>query len=185
VVGPQTTQSTDQQSNIDLGNVYVLSLPSFTWHSTALNPKHSRAKHTCNVAGNRQMIVVGGITANVADAEQTKDTRTQGLGIFDLTELGWKTSYDASAAAYQTPDIVKQYISTNGPYPATWDSETVASFLSSKGEFHVSGVGFSLTSHKPLQIRAVHLVQRAPARARAPEVEAAIPAPSSEASWAA
>ncbi|KIW32491.1 uncharacterized protein PV07_04034 [Cladophialophora immunda] len=132
VVPPQTTQPTDQQSNIDLAKVSILSLPSFHWHTTALNPKHSRAKHSCNLAGNRQMIVVGGAIANVANAHQTKDPWAQGLGVFDMTELEWKDSYDPSAATYQTPNIVKQYISANGQYPTTWDSQTVESWLSAK-----------------------------------------------------
>ena len=131
---PQTTQPDDQQANIELADVSVLSLPSFSWHKASLKPKHSRAKHSCNLAGNRQMIVIGGVTANVENINLSKDPWKQGLGIFDLTDLKLKASYDPSAEAYQTPDIVKQYIAVNGSYPSTWDSPTVASWFSHKGK---------------------------------------------------
>jgi hypothetical protein len=83
------------------------------------------------------MIVVGGVTANTADSQLKKDPRKQGLGVFDLTELEWKSSYDASAAAYQTPNVIKQYISANGQYPTNWDSLTVQLWLSSKGRSRI------------------------------------------------
>ena len=131
---PETTQPRDQQANIDLAEVSVLSLPSFYWHKTTLNPKHSRAKHSCNLAGNRQMIIVGGVMANVRNSNLSKDPWKQGLGVFDLTDLKWNHSYDPSADAYQTPDIVKQYIAANGSYPSTWNSPTVESWFSDKGK---------------------------------------------------
>jgi hypothetical protein len=40
-------------------DIYVLSLPSFTWTRTFLG-QGTRYGHTCHVVGNRQMITVGG-----------------------------------------------------------------------------------------------------------------------------
>ena len=142
VIPAGTAATTDQQSNIDLAEVSILSLPSFSWHKTSLSPTESRAKHSCNLAGKRQMIVVGGTTANVGNNNLPKDPWNQGLGVFDLTDLTWKDSYDPSADTYQTPNIVKQYISANGQYPSTWDSPTVESWFSDKGERPVDFVHF-------------------------------------------
>jgi N-acetylneuraminic acid mutarotase len=40
-------------------DVYVLSLPSFSWYKVDNTPGTGRTLHTCNVV-NRQMIVIGG-----------------------------------------------------------------------------------------------------------------------------
>lgn len=78
------------------------------------------------------MIVVGGVTANFADDNLQKDPWNQGLGVFDLTNLEWQSSYNPSADPYRTPGIVKDYISANGQYPTSWDSSTVAAFFTAK-----------------------------------------------------
>ena len=82
------------------------------------------------------MVVVGGqvITAAV-DQSNLDDNNTpdqcapdpwaQGLGIFDLTEMQWKASYNATAEPYVTPDVVKTYYSKHGRYPATWTTPVV------------------------------------------------------------
>lgn len=65
----------------------------------------------CAVAGQRQMITVGGINRKlgVPTFFKDRDPFPQGLGIFDLTELKWKDQYDAGAANYQSPDAVKAW----------------------------------------------------------------------------
>lgn len=57
------------------------------------------------------MIVVGGMEtiAGSPEHDNTKDIFPQGLGIFDLTRLAWKDEYDAAAADYDSPDIVKSW----------------------------------------------------------------------------
>ena len=37
----------------------------------------------------------------------TLDPFAKGLGVFDMTEMRWKDSYDANALAYRTPEAVK------------------------------------------------------------------------------
>lgn len=39
----------------------------------------------------------------------TADPWTQGIGVFDMTNLVWRDSYNASARPYTVPTIVKQY----------------------------------------------------------------------------
>lgn len=80
------------------------------------------------------MIVVGGVTANIGDNDLRKDPWNQGLGVFDLTKLEWQASYDPSAEPYKTPGIVKDYISANGQYPTSWDSQTVETFFTANGK---------------------------------------------------
>jgi hypothetical protein len=127
------TSIADQQSNINLAVVSVLSIPSFNWYTLPLDATHSRTRHSCNVAGNRQMIIVGGVTANIGNANQKPDPWSQGLGVFDLTDLVWRDSFDPGLSAYQTPNVIKEHISAN-QYPSTWDSPVVESWFTEKGE---------------------------------------------------
>jgi len=47
--------------NNQLDEVFVLSLPKFEWVKANYTAKHNRYSQTCHVAGNRQMISIGGI----------------------------------------------------------------------------------------------------------------------------
>ena len=81
------------------------------WFQVPYNSAFPRMDHTCEVIGKRQMIVVGGIIAPF-DSSKTwhdPDPFAQGLGIFDMTDLTWMSSYDANAAPYVTPEIVKDW----------------------------------------------------------------------------
>lgn len=123
----------DLGQSVSSGAVYVLSLPSFTWHKQSGSPQYARYMHSCNVIGQRQMVSVGGISisASVTSEEYTglnggmPDPFENGFGIFDLTEMEWKPSYNASADIYATPNLVKDYIKTNGRYPASWTNDIV------------------------------------------------------------
>ena len=79
------------------------------------------------------MLVVGGLPANVMGDNVTRDPWDQGFGIFDLASLEWKSSYDPSGSAYETPSIIKNYISEHGQFPAQWDSETLSTWFTEKG----------------------------------------------------
>jgi hypothetical protein len=37
------------------------------------------------------------------------DPFVQGLGVFDLTAMNWSPGYNASAAAYESPQVVKDW----------------------------------------------------------------------------
>jgi hypothetical protein len=117
---------------IDLDQVWVLSLPSFTWYNSSYEPSDARFLHTCHVPGNpprRQMVAVGGLIPDFKYIFQPKDPWPQGLGIFDLTEMEWKDSYDANATRYETPKMVKAGIAKDGLYPKNWDDSVVAQWL--------------------------------------------------------
>ncbi|KEF59351.1 uncharacterized protein A1O9_04195 [Exophiala aquamarina CBS 119918] len=129
---PTASYAEEQQTNIDLAEVYILSIPSFRWYKANTNPTVSRYRHTCEIVGQRQMVVIGGLTSGVKYANLTKDPLKQGLGIFDLTTLEWRSSYNASAEAYRSPDIVKEDIQQNGQYPSSWDSKVVEGWFINK-----------------------------------------------------
>ncbi|KAL9600538.1 MAG: hypothetical protein Q9179_003180 [Wetmoreana sp. 5 TL-2023] len=92
-------------------DVWVLSLPSFTWTQvfTGLNPRFA---HTCHLVGKRTLLTVGGV-ASVPQKWGHPDTNvspcdweTKGVGVLDLTTITWGSVYNAHAAAYGVPEKV-------------------------------------------------------------------------------
>ena len=53
------------------------------------------------------MLSTGGVIAN--EKFNDMDPWPHSIGIFDLTDLVWKSEYDADAGDYQTPDVIKQW----------------------------------------------------------------------------
>lgn len=132
---------TSTDISLSMGAVHVLSLPSFHWQKQDYDSQYSRYGHQCNVAGNSQMIVTGG---EVFDRKSAKDRGEpygwpiddpwlMGIGVFDMSNLEWKDMYDSDADAYTTPEIVKDYIDENGPYPSIWSDSSVADLFLNKG----------------------------------------------------
>ena len=70
-----------------LDDIWVLSLPSFTWikiyEGTA--PRYA---HTCHKVGSRTMITVGG-AANTKYATGPCDWETAGVGVLDISDVTW------------------------------------------------------------------------------------------------
>lgn len=96
--------------NVGFDDIYILTIPGFVWFQVTYNSVSPRTGHTCEVVGKRQMIVVGGISAPLMSPSWTDhDPFYQGLGIFDLTDLTWASSYNASAAPYVAPKMVKDW----------------------------------------------------------------------------
>lgn len=61
------------------------------------------------------MLVIGGVNfAEVYTSSERlqQDVFSQGLGVFDMSNLTWAESYEPGAANYTTPQIVKQYINS-------------------------------------------------------------------------
>jgi hypothetical protein len=83
------------------------------------------------------MLSIGGLQnhgASLQAVELQQDTRPNGLAIFDMSTLKWKTDYDAQAAKYEQPDLVKGFYATNDKYPKTWaDSDLKALFVKGAG----------------------------------------------------
>lgn len=110
--------------NIALDEVSVLTLPGFYWAKATYEAKYPRTEHSCNLVGHRQMLVIGGYDPSRANSsDKLKDPWSQGLGIFDLTDMRWKDGYNANAGAYTSPDNIKGYYQERGLQPVDgWDS---------------------------------------------------------------
>lgn len=100
-------------------DVYVLSLPSFTWLKV-YSGDHPRFGHTCHYAGVRHMIRIGGsLDADTYSIETTgqplvldtlKCDEQAGVALFDLSECTWGSSFDTHAPAYEVPMKVVEKI---------------------------------------------------------------------------
>lgn len=55
------------------------------------------------------MIMIGGHDPAYQDSEVPSDPWPQGIGVFDMTVLKFKDSYQANATTYKTPDAIKKY----------------------------------------------------------------------------
>ncbi len=116
----------------ELDQIYILSLPAFHWFRAEYSPTNPRAWHTCHSVGNRQMILIGGLDPtkdSVPDAaflSSPKDPWEQGIGVFDMSTLQWKSSYQASASVYARPEPVWQHYQKHGRNPpSTWSNPEV------------------------------------------------------------
>lgn len=145
------------------GVVYILSLPAFNWQKQNYTPEFGRYSHSCNVIGERQMVVVGGSVASTSSQlnQVPPDPWEQGLGIFDLTALEWSAGYNASAAAYITSDPVKSYYQQYGRFPSAWADADVQGWFVKSGKpgTHLHSVVESATQSKRLMLTGVVLEQ--------------------------
>ncbi|KAL8945694.1 MAG: hypothetical protein Q9222_007803, partial [Ikaeria aurantiellina] len=115
--------NSQSQENTELGqSVYVLSLPSFTWHKFDYPQQTARALFTCSLR-NRQVLAIGGLSPDIDLDHEDKDPWPQGIGILDLNDMKWKDSYDSKAGPYETPKQIKDSIAANGQYPQRWDDD--------------------------------------------------------------
>jgi hypothetical protein len=100
--------------------VYVLSLPTFQWSKANYTPADNRILHTCHALG-RQMLSIGGLDPSASsfeDAIKDSDNFTQGIKVFDMTEMQWTNKWDANVPEYQTPAAIKN---TAMDGPASWN----------------------------------------------------------------
>ncbi|KAF9640839.1 putative kelch repeat protein [Lasiodiplodia theobromae] len=108
-------------------DTYVLSLPAFRWFRGP-DASAARLNHGCHAVGKgrRQFVSVGGTDNNVETAERWTDADPwkQGLGVFDMTEMRWTASYDADAAAYEVPSVVREWYQGGDAEPE-WSSDSV------------------------------------------------------------
>ncbi|KAH7125761.1 hypothetical protein B0J11DRAFT_606285 [Dendryphion nanum] len=128
--GPSPTEEQKQDNN-DSDEIFVLSLPSFQWFKADYVAKASRQGHTCHIIGNRQLLTIGGIDPALQEGiatsdQQGKDPWPFGLGIFDMTDMRWKSQYDANASSYKSPQVVRDYYDNNSRYPTQWSSPELA-----------------------------------------------------------
>jgi len=100
----------------DMDDIYVLSIPSFTW-VRIYEGSSPRWGHTCHLVGNSQMITVGG--ANGTSLYNGCDWETMGVAIYSLSTLTWGSVYDAFAPPYTVPNLVYGAIGGSGKGGAT------------------------------------------------------------------
>ena len=109
--------------------IYILTLPAFHWikvNYTAENPRHS---HTCTAVGGSQILSFGGFDSSTTISNASnyqsmfdgKDPFTQGLAIFNMTNLWWADKYEANQSIYRQPDLIRRYYEQN-PGNATFNS---------------------------------------------------------------
>ena len=83
--------------------VWVLSLPSFTW-TQVFKGTSPRFAHTCHLVGNRTLLTVGGVSSiKQKSGHGGCDWETKGVAVMDLTDVTWGSVYDAHAPAYGVP----------------------------------------------------------------------------------
>ena len=105
------------QASSHSDQLYVLTLPAFHWIRANYTSIYPRAGHTCHATTTGQMILIGGLdpsqTAQDSDISHaingTVDPWNQTVGVFDMTSLQWRDSYDANAELYEPPVAVKQF----------------------------------------------------------------------------
>ncbi|CAG8954259.1 hypothetical protein HYFRA_00005879 [Hymenoscyphus fraxineus] len=94
---------------------------SFEWFKAPVEVTN-RLDHQCEVIVSRQMLSIGGIIENNVTH---KDPWANGLGIWDMTEVAWKTEYDPHAAPYTPSSIIKEhYQDSTKHYPKSWGNPT-------------------------------------------------------------
>jgi hypothetical protein len=93
-------------------DVHVLTIPGFVWFKDPHVAPAARYGHTCELVGGSQLISIGGLDNPQESINEYYDVGvpgpfTQGIGIFDMTSMVWKSSYDANATSYQSPQVIK------------------------------------------------------------------------------
>ena len=109
-----------EESLLELGYVFILSLPSFTWVRAPASTLR-RIGPACEVVGQRQMLVAGGSYFDVTFASPSQ--RPSLLQIFDLTDLTWKDEYNRNPEPYSRPTIVDALYENGKPKATvTWET---------------------------------------------------------------
>ncbi|SPO03327.1 uncharacterized protein DNG_06009 [Cephalotrichum gorgonifer] len=126
----------DPMNKQTFDSVYVLSLPGFVWKQVKGDaPGGLRSGQTCVVVGNRQMLTIGGVDTYADQPWKAKDPFPQGLGIFDMTDLEWKNDFDSKAAAYDSPQMIKDWYSETGVQSVKWSTpETESLFTTASSD---------------------------------------------------
>ncbi|KAH6668553.1 hypothetical protein F5X68DRAFT_236570 [Plectosphaerella plurivora] len=123
----------NNEKRIVYDDVYVLSLPSFTWSRAGrVDEDEARYGQACAIVGNSQLLTWGGLTfGEWNDTYLERDPWRQGLKIFDLNTFEWPPGYNAQASPYKahskvvaarsTPAVlasdVREFFETNGTEP--------------------------------------------------------------------
>ena len=92
-------------ANYRFAEVWVLSLPSFTWNILA-NGTSPRFAHTCQLVGNRTMLSIGGVMVFQEETPNRSgcDWQMNGIRVYDTSDLVWSQGYNATTPAYEVPE---------------------------------------------------------------------------------
>jgi hypothetical protein len=103
-------------SSIPYDSAYVLTLPGFYWVKADYPAAHPRHGLSCDAVSGGQIVTVGGVDTTQQDANdsysavfKTPDPFTQGLAIFDLSALSWRSSYQAQRGLQPPASEVQDY----------------------------------------------------------------------------
>ena len=97
--------------------VYVLTIPAFLWIKIVDKDNREnhlpgqnigRHEHTCDLYGDRQMIVLGGELTFHEDSQNnvTCDTSHPAIRILDTTTFEWQRDFNPEPESYMVPDEV-------------------------------------------------------------------------------
>ncbi|MCJ1270815.1 hypothetical protein MMC22_010712 [Lobaria immixta] len=98
-------------------DMYVLSLPSFTW-TKLYEGTSPRFGHTCHQVGIRTLLTVGGIV-NFNLTGQDCDWEYRGVGVMDISTLTWGSVFNPNPDPYEVPALVYGNIGGSGQGKAT------------------------------------------------------------------
>ncbi|TLD20713.1 hypothetical protein PspLS_08448, partial [Pyricularia sp. CBS 133598] len=93
-------------------DVWILTVPGLRWFK-ASETYYGNVKtdHACAVIGQgrRHMISVWGGGANWDEDVQGADLWTNGIGVYDMTNLSWLSPYKPNGTAYEKPQVVRDW----------------------------------------------------------------------------
>lgn len=109
--------------SISFDDAYVLTLPGFYWVKASYTAANPRYGLSCNAVGGGQVITIGGVdptqqqNGNSQSSQisgysagfNTPDPFTQGIGVFDIGSLSWKSSYSPMPFLYTPNPQVQNY----------------------------------------------------------------------------
>ncbi|KAK5465541.1 hypothetical protein LTS15_002104, partial [Exophiala xenobiotica] len=130
ILGGSTNGTYDQAhaNDTDYLNVYTLSIPAFRWFKSTASDQVRRADHSCQLIGNKQMLVIGGTQPSNPSGIAAVEPWPNGLGIFDISNFTWADSYDPEAPPYEQPAVVRNYYSTEYQSPVWGSPQLQADF---------------------------------------------------------
>jgi hypothetical protein len=118
---------------------YVLTIPGFQWFQIdgeGFSTAGRRSSHTCNLIGQRQVLVSGGYDPTLGGSELFKhaDPWAQGLNVFDLTSLAWRNSFDPDVPPYEAPQVIREWYNKTSPNDVDWTSDRLRSLFQAHGK---------------------------------------------------
>ena len=130
-------------------DIYVLSLPAFAWDKAQKPSEIRRRALTCQVIGNRQMLLIGG--SFFANDDKTRvDPWPNGMAVFDLVNLEWTDGrYDRSAEKYKRPSIVQDVYQQSAP---VWDDPALAGIFPFRQSLTAPSNTSNITTSQPTNV---------------------------------